>query len=169
MKKLLAFFLGGFLGDPVSKSQEATKNWSKRRLAVDALEQLEPLLDRRFNPMYASAIKLEVPAENINKFISMLLRYCNTMQVGEAIKPTDCFLTKTEMTLDKFFTDETNRYISQEELKVFHKEALRLCSLTESGEKSEFGIDEHNFRILSKVFVGIKQVCDAVVKASKMR
>lgn len=169
MKKKLASFFAWFKPSPESRLDEPPKIWSKRKLAAQALQELEPLLNRRFNPMYASVIKLEVLTPNIRKFNLMLQGFSTTVHLAEIIQKSDCVFTKTETTLDKFFTDEDRLYIGQEELKCFHQEATRLCALTEKGELAEYGIDEHNFRILTKVFVGIKQVCDAVVATNNMR
>ncbi len=169
MKKMLSSFFGLNNKGSESKPVGQTKNTSKRQAALQALKQLEPLLEKRYNPMYASAIMLEVLTTDIRKFNLMLRNFNMTLRDNEVIQKTDCVFTKTQSSLDKFFTDEDRRYIGQEELKSFFAEATRLCELTATGETAEWGNEEHNFRILTKVFVGIKQVCDAVVAINNMR
>lgn len=168
MKKLLSFFFGS-LGRGKTQTINASKNWSKRRHALHALKSIEPFLDKRFNPMLSSAVKLEVIAPDIIKFQAVIKKLGDLVKSSEVIKASDCFFSVTEKTLDKFFTDEDSYYISQTELTSFYKEATRLCELTEQGETAEFGIDEHNLRILSKVFTGIKNVCVAVVEVNTVR
>lgn len=168
MKEMLRKFFGFAKSGTVSNQTKATmKNLSKRQQALIMLGEIEPFRNKRFNVMSASIIKFEALAPNIIKFIEMLHKFNLILESNGTIKATDCFFVVKETTLDKFFTDEDRMYINQSIISKFIEEATRLCQQLEKGEQAEFGVEEHNLRILSKVLAGIKQICEAIIKTEK--
>lgn len=168
MITLLAKFFGRSPGSKAS-SAIAVKNMSKRAQAQHYLDLLKPVMTKRFNLLNASIVQLDVIAPNIVDFTDIVRKFASIVEQKEAVRPSDCFFTVKQTTLDKFFTDEDRMYISQSELQVLHREASRLCELLQAGERAEYGTDEHNLRILSKVLVGIKNVCVAVLETGNLR
>ena len=126
------------------------------------------MLGKRFNVRVAQLTELQTISDNILKFNDELRRLNRILESKSKLKPGDALFDYRETTLADFFVDETtSSYINQSEFRIFHELATKFTELTKEGSTAEYGMHEHNYRVLTKIIRSIIQICTAIGKATQ--
>ena len=158
LKKLL---WGLFTGPPMNTPGTEvllSAGQSNRELCLELIQGFKELSDKNYSPLAANGIFIEAIVPNIARFIPLLRQMNLTIKRGEPLDATKYNQGIVSITLDQFFISEDGYYIETSEIYAFIEESLRLCELMEGAESAEFGVQEHNLRILTKTFVSLKSI-----------
>ena len=135
---------------------------------TESLEYSRRMLGKRFSPRVAQLTKLQAVTKNILQFNAELKRINAILEAQQKLKPGDALFDYHDTTLAEFFVDETtSSYINQSEFRNFHELATKFTELTKEGSTAEYGMHEHNYRVLTKVIRSIIQICTAIGEATR--
>lgn len=121
--------------------------------------------DRGFDSAIGFAITIQVPVSNIETLIYMLRQF-NQMLADKQILPRERFyFDLKQVSLEAFFVSDKKLYISQHKIADYLTEVKRLYDHTEAGEVAQYGVDEHNYRMLTKIFESLKSINEGFLQA----
>lgn len=167
LKELKKLLWGIFAGPPMTPSSNEvllSAGQSNRELCLELIQGFKELSDKNYSPLAASGIFINAVVSNIAKFVPLLKQMNNIIARGEALDATKFNWVLVNMTLDQFFVSDDGFYIESANIYDFVEEALRLCELMEGAESAEFGVQEHNLRILTKTFVSLKSILSGLLE-----
>ena len=138
---------------------------SVRQQGYRLYEELVKYKDRGFDPAIGFAITIQVPVDNIEKLIH-LLRQFNQLLADQQTLPRERFYFDLKhISLESFFISDKKLYISQHKIADYLTEVKRLYDHTQAGEVAQYGVDEHNYRMLTKTFVSLKNLNEGLLEA----
>lgn len=149
---------------PVGSNALPLTGQSNRELCLELIAGFKELNDRNYNPLAASGVFVSSCVSNIAKFVTVLRQANMTIKKSEALDGDKYALAMVEMTLDQFFISDDGYYIESTYIYEFVEEALKLCELMEGAESAEFGVQEHNLRILTKTFASLKSILTGLLQ-----
>lgn len=141
-----------------------------RKHCLEVLLMLNSEKYVRYAPHYGRNITLSVDIANLEAFTKKLLDTSalviretpvppGWMKVDEALVPFDRLFVSN----DGFYMDPATA------VERFRKAAVGLCELMEASDTATHGIYEHNFRMLTRLFVQLKEVSTCLVEVSLQR
>jgi hypothetical protein len=137
---------------------------SNRELCLELIQGFKELSDQNYSPLAANGIFINALVPNIAKFNPLLKQINFAVKQGESLDAMKYNLVLVNMTLDQFFISEDGYYIETSEIYTFVEESQKLCELMEGAESAEFGVQEHNLRILTKTFVSLKSILTGLLE-----
>lgn len=110
----------------------------------------------RINPCYAS---IETYIERLNMFNKMVLRKHPITALLFNGRPSG-------VDLDLFFVSEDNHYLDKFDAIVkFHNAAQELCENLAKSDGVQFGVQEHNARVLMSLLQNVSHICEEINQA----
>jgi hypothetical protein len=130
-----------------------------RQLTARMLKDLPIRLLSVYDPKRGGATVLSMHYPNI-KELNNALQYLNQkLSNEELIRQNDVNFEEHTKSLDEFLIDNAGYYLDPiKEFTTFRTQALVLCDLMSVTDKAEFGKDESNRRMLSKLLLNIEQL-----------
>ena len=138
------------------------------RAACEAL--LKELQPERFNQYQVSSgsPKISVLYGNLDTYIAKIKEFTKTIKQDKLI-PVDWYIiTPQQISLDEFLTTSSTGYYLNivKELALLQDVGLKLCQCLLLADTEEYGQHEHNLRILTKLFVNLRQIIMVLLKVS---
>jgi hypothetical protein len=112
----------------------------------------------------ANGVFISTCVFNIARFVTVLKQITMTIKKNEALDSDRYALVMVDKTLDQFFISDDGYYIESTYIYEFVEEALKLCELMEGAESAEYGVQEHNLRILTKTFASLKSILTGLLQ-----
>lgn len=167
LKLLKKLFWAIFSGPPMNTSGTEvllSAGQSNRELCLELIAGFKELSDKNYSPLAANGIFINAVVPNIAKFIPLLKQINASIRKDEALDATKYNWVMVNITLDQWFVSDDGYYIDSSSIYDFVEESLRLCELMEGAESAEFGVQEHNLRILTKTFVSLKSILTGLLE-----
>lgn len=127
------------------------------------LLMLEPLLENEYDPKKAFDVTIKVTKTDFYQLTYQLRGINNDLSRERSLSANDCGGEVVEIGFDSLFISNTNHYIPWSQVHSFFQEAMKVCTLTKGHEESTYGPKEHNLRMLSPVFLNIKNVSTSLI------
>ncbi|BDD79566.1 hypothetical protein [Burkholderia phage FLC9] len=148
------------------KDQSVVK--PNRKLCAELLVLLDPQQYKKYDPHYGRTVTLSAEISNLEAFTKKL-QDASAMVIRDYRIPNDWVRTdEVVVPFDKLFIDSGGFYITDftQAVSKFKTAASRLCELMEASDDATHGIHEHNLRMLSRLFVQLRDVTTSMVEVS---
>lgn len=139
----------------------------ERKLCVELLQQLNV---QQF-ALYQSSVGMEATVvphfPNIEDYTTTLKEITKAIKAGrhiltERIKPSEARLT-----VDRFLVSNDGFYLDVEKaVGRFKEAALGLCTAMEPSDTEDSGYYEHHLRVLTKLFINLRQTTSGLIEVS---
>lgn len=157
IKRYMALALYG-----LAKLAEEKK--TTRQQVIERLQVLSLLDVKQYQPNIATTIAVTVIYKDIVTYTKKLKELNYTIsQLKGVIRGEQCKFQPNTQNLDLFFQTEDKYYISREKITEFISAAKELCDRTKGGDTATVGEEEHNYRMLTHVFVSLKSVSSGLI------
>lgn len=138
-----------------------------RKQCAEILALIDPDKYQNYTPLYGRSVVLGVDTPNLEAFTKKLLD-TSAMVVRETpvpvgwIKPDEDAVQfdRLFVSIDGFYVDVVSA------VTKFKTTGLRLCELMEDSDTATHGIYEHNFRMLSRLFVQLRELGICLLEVS---
>jgi hypothetical protein len=165
---MLSKILGRWLSKASTNDDQAKVNnlpkHEQTKLMVEKVANRKP--GRPFNPIKAAVIELQCIDSNIISLITRIDSYAAKLELSEGLTPQDCFSEIKNITLDQFFTDSDDMYISLEMVDSFVLACQRLFKAIDRGLANKSRDVEYSIRLMGKCFTSVQHVCTAIEEAA---
>jgi hypothetical protein len=151
------------------QDQSAVK--PNRKQCAELLQLLDPQMYAKYDPHYGRSLLLSAETSNLEAFTKKL-QDASAMVIREYRIPNDWVRTDEVVVLfDKLFIGVDGCYITDftQAVTKFKVAASRLCDLMEASDDATHGIHEHNLRMLSRLFVQLRDVTTSMLEVSLQR
>lgn len=135
----------------------ASKEESVREKGRLLQVELNENINKSFKISIAGLVHLKCIKPNIVSLIELIIELNKALKEGVVLSASRCYFTDEAVTISSLF-EKDGRYISHSKIFDYCKVIEEFYVLTEALEKATVGADEHNYRMLTKVFVSIKDV-----------
>ena len=106
----------------------------------------------------AGLVRIETIRPNIVAFTELLRELNATLRKeGGTLNAQRCNFTEATVSVGSFFQKD-GFYIPYSKVLDFQREAEVFYTLTEACQNADVGVPEHNYRMLTRVFVSLKSV-----------
>lgn len=138
-----------------------------RKQCAELLKLLDPKKYEQYSPHYGRSVMLSAETQNLEAFIKKL-QDTSAMVIREARIPNDWVRTdEVAVAFDRLFVSNDGYYMEVAPLVAkFKVAAVRFCELMEGSDNATHGIHEHNFRVLSRLFVQLRELSTSMVEVS---
>lgn len=136
-----------------------------RKACEEILTLLEPDKYIGYQPYYAKQVKLSEDIANLEAFTKRLLD-TSALVLKETPIPTG-WMRPDEVLVqfDRLFIANGGYYLDvAQSVHKFKVAGLRLCELMRESDTATHGIHEHNFRMLSRLFVQLRELSSTLVE-----
>lgn len=138
-----------------------------RQTCEDILTVLDPKKYVGYTPYYGKQVRLSEDIANIEAFTKRLLD-TSALVLKETPVPHG-WMKPDEVTVpfDRLFIASGGYYLDvPTTVNKFKVAGLRLCELMKESDTATHGIHEHNFRMLSRLFVQLRELSTTLVEVS---
>lgn len=148
------------------------EKWRKPDLSVGSVVE-KPLTDREegmrlcnelklygepyLKSEYAGVVYFDCISPDIIHLTRVIKELNATLRKENTINAKRCDFTEASINVSSFFQKD-NHYIAHSKIIDYLKEVEMFYALTEVCQHAEFGVHEHNYRMLTRVFVSLKNV-----------
>lgn len=165
---MLSKILSRWLNNASNNDEQAKINnlpkHEQARLAV--MKVVERKSSQPFNPITAATVYLQCSDSNIVLLTQRINSYTRKLELSEGLTPQDCFAEIKTLSLDQFFTDTDEMYISLDMVDAFVLTCRALFEAIDQ-EVTNNGRDvEYSLRLMGKCFSSIQNVCKAIGDAA---
>jgi hypothetical protein len=119
--------------------------------------ELKQYINQSFKADVAGLVHFKCIRPNIISLTELIIGLNKALKEGVILNASQCYFTEESVTISSFF-EKDGRYISHSKIFDYCKVIEEFYTLTEAPEKATVGVDEHNYRMLMKVFVSLKDV-----------
>lgn len=149
--------------------EPAVANLSPRVTAIAALDSLFPEQYSQYKVRNGEAVTMTSVYPNIEEYTNKLREAAIAIKYGRTIKPHWLPGPAKEIDVDGFLVSSTGFYLDNEQaVERFKNTALEFCEQLKKTEGQEFGVQEHNSRMLTKLLANLCVVSNALVEVSLM-
>lgn len=128
------------------------------------LLMLRDNIDRPFDNKLALSIRVKSTLPDFSQLNRLLILINHDLSNDHVLSASRSGGQIEEYSLDRLFIDNEGRYINWLQVTSFCEEALKMCKLTEGYEQYTHGTEEHNLRMLSKVFVTVRSISSGLLE-----
>lgn len=125
---------------------------------------LKDNLNKPFDPKLALGVRVKSTLSDFSKLASLLKLINNDLSKGQILSASRSGEQLEDYSLDELFIDSKGYYIDWLQVTSFCEEALKMCEFTEGYENHDHGMEEHNLRMLSKVFVTVRSISSGLLE-----
>lgn len=150
------------------KYQDQSVFKPNRKQCAELLGLLDPQQYLNYDPHYGRSITLSAETPNLEAFTKKL-QDASAMVIREYRIPNDWVRTdEVVVPFDKLFIGVDGCYITDftQAVAKFKTAASRLCDLMEASDDATHGIHEHNLRMLSRLFVQMRDLTTSMLEVS---
>jgi len=161
--KVIGFFLK-------QKINRITKDLSpynlNREILLELLNTLKIKPFSHYLPVVGLVVYLDVRYFNIDLYVKKIIATNNLLSKGDFVPVNWDSATPQLITLDRFLIADEHYVDVQKNIASFKKQCILLCELMESSDDADYGLPEHNKRMLIKLFNNLIEITKALLQAS---
>jgi hypothetical protein len=140
-----------------------------RKACLFTLDKLNPTVFSLYQVDAGESVFIRPHFENIDLYAEKLREASMLIARGKAIKNTWVPKEGQRMCVDNFLVSNDGYYLdSFKAVERFKENAIKLCHGLAKSDDAEYGVDEHNLRMLSKLLVNIRETTEALIRVSEM-
>lgn len=142
---------------------EAIKEPSMCEQGLALIEELYLTETSQFKANIAELIQFKCISPNIVHFIELIKNFSRALETKETLSARRCFFTEEIISMSSFF-EKDGKYIKHSKISDYCKVAEEFYTLAIICEKATVGVDEHNYRMLTKILVSLKDVSSSLLE-----
>lgn len=148
------------------QTAKASAFMPNRALCQQMLTLLECELFEHYSPKHGLGISIKNQHPNIESFTAKIKDSVRMVKEDKII-PTDWAVgQELTISLDRFLTTNDGYYGNRQVLiRSFKSAGLELCDYMSVSDDVQVGLPEHNLRMLTKVFVDIRNTAQLLLEA----
>lgn len=151
-------------------SQEIDTNEKKEPLRVLCEKMLHEITVPQFALYHSSSgqsTSITVPDSCMDNYIERIRSITKIVEKEVPLPSIDISAEMKVLTVDSFLVSADGYYLDAEKaVERFKVAGLKLCAAMEKSDLAEYGVNEHNRRIVSKLFINMREVSKALVEVS---
>lgn len=155
----------------IRKQQQALPDKKpNRKHCLEILLMLNSEKFRGYTPHYGRQVSLCVDIANLEAFTKKLLDTSALVVRESPVPPSWMKTDEVSVPFDRLFVSNDGFYLDvASAVARFQKAGVKLCELMEQSDSATHGIYEHNFRMLTRLFVQLREVSTCLVEVSLQR
>ncbi|WP_144106720.1 hypothetical protein [Paraburkholderia sp. BCC1886] len=151
-----------------SEAQEQSNFQPNRKLLENLLLHLDVGLFEDYRHSYGAGRAISTLFPKIDLYNAELLKLKAAVARESILGHQWSTIDTQQVPLSQFFTSHDGFYLDvPKELITFKENALILCRLMQSSDTADFGLHEHNLRMLTKLLVNLRQIAVALIDLSE--
>jgi hypothetical protein len=140
---------------------------NERHRATALLNEIMSAQFSLYEVSHGVATTIKVPDGDIDSYIERIKHIQRQLVNNRTLQAEDFSWSLKSTTLDQFFVSTTGFYQDAERaVERLKKAALDLCEAAAKTDQAEFGVEEHNRRLLTKLFINVQTVSKALIEVS---
>lgn len=151
-----------------STSNPAPKDISIRSQGNKLLIELNEYSNKSIRAGVAQLIYFDCVCTDIISITNLIIDLNRTLKEKSTLSASKCYFTEVKINVSSFF-EKDGRYINSSRITDYCNAAKEFYTLTEACETATVGVDEHNYRMLTKFFVSLKNVNTSLLEVLKYR
>jgi hypothetical protein len=167
-KKLIALIRYKFI---LKKFSNVSAVKPERKFCEKLFNELNVDLFIFYKNANGSMVQLETYFPNIDQYTKKIAEIIQQLRQEKAITPEWYDRGEGNISLDRFLVSEDGYYFSNlsYELVRFKQNVLTLCQLMEKSDTETYGLYEHNLRMLTKLFINLRNIAMVMINVSLTR
>lgn len=150
-----------------SAGNKTLKYKPNRQLCEEIFNKLDPGLFKNYNPSAGLSSFINVTYITIGEYNTKIKETNNLLKQDLAVASSWIKRDITLISVDRFLLSSTGYYIDNErEIAQLKNNVLELCALMIVSDTATHGLDEHNLRMLTKLFIDIKEIGTKLLEVS---
>lgn len=145
-------------------------NTNKEPHRVRCMKMLTAIPVDQFALYHSSSgqsLTIEVPDNCLDHYIERINSITKIVEKEKPLPSIDISVEMKTLTVDNFLVSADGYYLDAEKAVARFKAAgLQLCAAMENTDDAEFGIHEHNRRIVSKLFINMRELSRTLIDVS---
>ncbi|EKD22614.1 MAG: hypothetical protein ACD_84C00038G0011 [uncultured bacterium] len=134
-------------------------NRTTRKICEEYLGLLSPSIFNAYKPPNGLITFVRTPYKNLGEFTKKLIATNLLLKQSSIITPDWDNGAYRNITVDRFLITSEGFYADNvKAIADFKQAGLELCKLMVESDTAEFGKDEHNSRMLTKLFINLLEV-----------
>lgn len=147
-----------------------TERKPNRKQCADIVSLIDAKQYRNYKPAYGRALVLSVDYPNLEAFTKKILDTSSLVLQERPVPAGWIKLDEQVVPFDRLFVSNDGFYLDvANTVTKFQTAALRLCELMEASDTASHGIYEHNFRMLTRLFIQLREVSTSLLEVSLQR
>ena len=117
-----------------------------------------------YTPILGISILITVRYPDIDVYSDMLTIAIRTIKKGKALPVKWDLSTERTISLDRFLISEGHYVDIVSTVKKFKELSIELCNIMENSDDAEYGLDEHNKRMLIPFLNSVRLITTELIK-----
>jgi hypothetical protein len=143
---------------------------SHRKDCMLLLVAMDPAYFFHYDAMNGMSLTVKPMFVNIELYTKKLGEVAKLLEQEKAVPVSWVQAVDKEISVDRFLTTEAGHYMDVRlGLSRFRDNAIKVCTLLEKSDYEDFGIHEHNLRMLLKLLINLKELIVEINKTLPMQ
>jgi len=165
--RLTKWFLRGRFNRTKKQIENQRELMNERGRCTVMLNEITTAQFALYHVSSGNAYTVKVPERSIDGYIERLRKARTTVHLDRILNANDFNWDAVTVTVDEFFISSDGYYQDVEKaVERLKKAALDLCAESEKTDDAEYGIHEHNRRLLTKLFINLQELSEALIDVS---
>ena len=149
------------------KYQNISHNNPNRKMLLELILLFNTDIYFKYNPNLSNGIIINSRYPNIETLNNALKEINRLITNGEIISKDIDNVEIINKTIDLFLTTKDGFYCNPiKELIQFKDNVIEICELMEDSDTAEYGLANHNLRMLTKTFITLKEITTKFLELS---
>ena len=156
----------------IKSVKKESKSKANRKYCERLLKEISSDYFKTYKNHMWATIDITTLFSNIEEYTKRIKEICILLKNDRAISTTILpnYHAEIPMTMDQFLTTNGGYYVDVEKAILEFKNAgLKLCAMLEASDNTTEGVHEHNFRMLTKLFVNVQQLTETLLEVSLLK
>lgn len=142
---------------------------TQRFICEKLLAMLDPQRFARYRADIGAGVRIHVFARNVEQYADLLRRASAEVIKEAPMNPASwgSYAGESNIPVDRFLVSSDGYYIDYPKaIAAFRNAGLQLCQALEPSDEAEYGVYEHNLRVLTKLLQNLREVTAALLDVS---
>jgi hypothetical protein len=147
---------------------QLTEYQPSRQLCEKLFMQLNPVHFLEYEPFLGISCTITPLYSNIEIYTLKLKEFTRLVKQERPISPDwNADIIAVDTNMDRFFISTDGYYLDLvKSVSIFKEAGLQLCTTMNASDIETHGVQEHNLRILTKLFVNMRHTTTALINVS---
>jgi len=156
----------------IKSIKKESKSKANRKYCERLLQELSSDYFKDYQKHMWATIDTSALYLNIEEYSKRIKDICLLMKNDRPLPSTVLpnYHAEIPLTMDQFLTTNGGYYVNVENAILEFKNAgIKLCTLLEKSDGATEGVHEHNFRMLTKLFINVQQLTETLIEVSLLK
>lgn len=151
----------------VKDTSQLSEHKPGRQICEELFSQLDPKQFKGYNPYYGMGVKFYPLYPNIDSYTNKLKELNRLIKQEKPIPPDWNDSVENEVSVDRFMISSDGFYTDiLQSVSQFQEAGYNLCLSLKESDTEQFGMQEHNLRVLTKLFVNMRSTATILINVS---